>query len=304
MLLGESPYTPTALDRYTVTLPGTQGGVNYYGGAFDPRLGLFVVNVNNLGQPMRIVRNPDGSYSNSGPLAGVVRFWNPANHLPCTPTPWGQLVAVDMNTGNIAWRSTLGVTDSLPPGKQNTGRPGLGGAIVTASGLTFVGATDDARFRAFDTRTGKQLWVVKLPASAESTPITYADAQGRQYVAVVATGGFGVGAALAGDALVVFSLHGQSTGTLQQAQPTSQPNEQASAAPATETHLPPGPGHDLTVRVCSGCHSPDLAATQRLSPQEWNSLVQSMAARGASASDDEFDTITDYLAKSFPRSSR
>ena len=111
------PYTPTALDRYTVTLPGTQGGVNYYGGAFDPRLGLFVVNVNNLGQPMRIIRNPDGSYSNSGPLAGTVRFWNPSNHLPCTPTPWGQLVAVDVNTGKIAWRTTLGVTDSLPPGQ-------------------------------------------------------------------------------------------------------------------------------------------------------------------------------------------
>ncbi len=68
MLLGEVPYTPTALDRYTVALPGTQGGVNYYGGAFDPNLGLFIANVNNLGQPMRIVRNPDGSYSNSGPL--------------------------------------------------------------------------------------------------------------------------------------------------------------------------------------------------------------------------------------------
>ncbi len=67
----------------------------------------------------------------------------------------------------------------------------MGGAIVTASGLTFVGATDDARFRAFDTKTGKELWTVKLPASAESTPITYADAKGQQYIAVVATGGFG-----------------------------------------------------------------------------------------------------------------
>ena len=215
MLLGAVPYTPTALDRYTVGLPGTQGGVNYYGGAYDPRLGLFVVNINNLAQPMRIIRNPDGSYSNSGPLAGIVRFWDPSNHLPCTPTPWGQLVAVDVNTGKIAWRSTLGVTDSLPAGKQNTGRPGLGGAIVTASGLTFLGATDDARFRAFETRTGKEIWTVKLPASAESTPITYADAKGRQYIAVVATGGFGIGATLASDALVVFSLSGgESTDTL------------------------------------------------------------------------------------------
>ena len=307
MLLGEVPYTPTALDRYTVALPGTQGGVNYYGGAFDPRLGLFVVNVNNLGQPMRIIRNPDGSYSNSGPLAGTIRFWDPSNHLPCTPTPWGQLVAVDVNTGKIAWRSTLGVTDSLPAGKQNTGRPGLGGAIVTASGLTFIGATDDARFRAFDTSTGKPLWTVKLPASAESTPITYADAKGQQYVAVVATGGFGIRAPLVSDALVVFSLSGESISTLTEslAKPQSTNPETPTAAlsvPSTPTHLPPGPGHDLTVRVCSACHSPDLAANQRLSAQEWNSLVQSMSARGAVATDDEFNQITDYLARSFPRS--
>jgi quinoprotein glucose dehydrogenase len=320
MLLGEVPYTPTALDRYTVTLPGTQGGVNYYGGAFDPRLGLFVVNVNNLGQPMRIVRNPDGSYSNSGPLAGTVRFWDPSNHLPCTPTPWGQLVAVDVNTGKIAWRSTLGVTDSLPAGKQNTGRPGLGGAIVTASGLTFIGATDDARFRAFDTRTGKELWTVKLPASAEATPITYADAKGRQYVAVVATGGFGIGAALAGDSVVVFGLSGESTSTLTESLATTQSTNSEpqstnlkpqssgpaanaiASAPPTQAHLPPGPGHDLTVRVCSGCHSPDLAANRHLSAQEWNSLVQSMSARGAQATDEEFNQITDYLARSFPPS--
>ena len=180
----------------------------------------------------------------------------------------------------------------------------LGGAIVTASGLTFVGATDDARFRAFETKTGKELWTVKLPASAESTPITYADEQGQQYVAVVATGGFGIGAALAGDSLVVFSLHGEATSTLTSAQPITQPAVAAAAVPSTETHLPPGPGHDLTVRVCSGCHSPDLATTQRLSAQEWNALVQTMAARGAMATDQEFDTITDYLARSFPRDSK
>jgi quinoprotein glucose dehydrogenase len=306
MLLGEVPYTPTALDRYTVTLPGTQGGVNYYGGAFDPRLGLFVANVNNLGQPMRIIRNPDGSYSNSGPLAGIVRFWNPSNHLPCTPTPWGQLVAVDVNTGKIAWRTTLGVTDSLPPGKQNTGRPGLGGAIVTAGGLTFVGATDDARFRAFDTKSGKELWAVKLPASAEATPISYADAQGQQYIAVVATGGFGVGAALASDSLVVFSFSGsESIDTLSHS--LAKPENAApaannvAAAPSAQNHLPPGPGHDVMIRVCSGCHSPEIAANQRLSAQEWNSLVQNMSARGAIATDSEFDQITDYLARSFPR---
>ena len=304
MLLGEQPYTPTALDRYTVGLPGTQGGVNYYGGAFDPALGLFVVNVNNLAQPMRIIRNQDGSYINSGPLAGFVRFWNPANHLPCTPTPWGQLVAVDVNTGKIAWRSTLGVTDSLPEGKRNTGRPGLGGAIVTASGLTFVGATDDARFRAFDTHTGNLLWTVKLPASAEATPMTYADANGQQYVAIVATGGLLIGAALEGDALVSFSLKGESTSILTSAPGTVHNTQEQSPllphAAASAHGLPLGPGHDLFVKVCSGCHSPELVTSQHLSGQEWNALVENMAARGAIATDQELGQIAAYLSQSFP----
>ena len=319
MLLGAVPYTPPALNRYTVTLPGTQGGVNYYGGAFDPQLGLFVVNVNNLGQPMRIIRNPDGSYSNSGPLAAAVRFWNPDNHLPCTPTPWGQLVAVDVNTGKIAWRSTLGVTDILPEGKQNTGRPGLGGAIVTASGLTFIGATDDSRFRAFETRTGNPLWTVKLPGSAEATPITYADTKGNQYVAVVATGGGLLRAPLLSDSLVVFSLSGGSGIAGGPSEVTASPVTPAAqiAAPAAGNTsagpgsssvgsekldvLPPGPGRDLTVRVCSGCHSPAIAASQRLSEQEWYNLVQVMSTRGAVATDQELNEITAYLAKAFPK---
>jgi quinoprotein glucose dehydrogenase len=319
MLLGEVPFTPPQLDRYTVPLPGTHGGVNYYGGTFDPRLGLFVVNVNNLAQPMRIVRNPDGSYSNSGPLAGYVRFWDPSNHLPCTPTPWGQLVAVDVNSGKISWRSTLGVSDILPPGKQKTGRPGLGGAITTASGLTFIGATDDARFRAFDTQTGKELWTFQLPASAESTPITYSDAQGKQYLAVVATGGGLIGARLASDSLIAFTLTGGSSqdhaAEIVMASPRSAAEkaeqriagnaapsaEIAAAAAAGATLLPAGSGRDLTIRVCSGCHAANVSAGQHLSQQEWSGLVQSMAVRGAAATDAELNQISTYLAKSFPK---
>jgi quinoprotein glucose dehydrogenase len=89
MMLGEVPYTPPQLDRYTVPMPGTQGGVNFYGGAFDPKLGLFVVNVNNLGQPMRIIRNPDGSYSNSGPLAGVASLLGPQQPSALRPDAVG-----------------------------------------------------------------------------------------------------------------------------------------------------------------------------------------------------------------------
>jgi hypothetical protein len=115
------------------------------------------------------------------------------------------LVAVNVNTGKIAWRSTLGVTDSLPQGKRNTGRPGLGGAIITANGLVFIGATNDARFRAFDESTGKEIWAVGVPAAAEATPIAYAEVHGDQYVAVVATGGGLISAPLLSDVVVAYS---------------------------------------------------------------------------------------------------
>ena len=121
-------------------------------------------------------------------------------------TPWGQLVAVDMNTGDIRYRRTLGVSDQLPPGMQDTGRPSSGGVILTASGLTFVGGTDDYRFRAFRTATGEQLWETRLPSSVETTPITYVGADGRQYVVVVSTGGGLTGSEVTNDEIIAFAL--------------------------------------------------------------------------------------------------
>jgi quinoprotein glucose dehydrogenase len=200
-------YSPMVLGRYTLHLPASQGGINYYGGSFDPDRRLYIVNINNLAQAIRVVKRADGSYNNEGEFAGLRRLWDPSNdNMPCTATPWGQLVAVNVDTGEIAWRKTLGVTDSFPAGLQDTGRPGLGGTILTASGLTFIGATTDRRFRAFDTATGKELWTTRLPASAQATPATYQGADGRQYVVVTATGGGIVGAALESDQLVAFAL--------------------------------------------------------------------------------------------------
>jgi quinoprotein glucose dehydrogenase len=321
MLLAQQPYTPPAFNRYSVNLPGTHGGVNYAGGAFDPSLGLFVVNVNNLGQPMRIVPDDSGGYTNSGPLAGTVRFWNPEKHLPCTEPPWGELVGVDVNSGKIAWRSILGITDSFPQGKQRTGRPGLGGPIVTAGELTFIGATDDARFRAFNTKTGQELWTYHLPASAESTPMTYTDEQGKQYVAIVATGGGLLRAPLLSDELIAFTLDDRRGGepNVVQASPNPATSEPAAASPALASviqHLdpkkrailireaallPPGPGRDLTIRACANCHELHVVTNQRLSPQGWTNVVQTMSAKGAPATPTELNIIRSYLANAFPR---
>jgi quinoprotein glucose dehydrogenase len=205
MKLG-GPYMPIASERYSISPPGPQGGINFWGPAYDPKLHLFVSNTTNLFQPMRLVRQPDGSWINAGPLAGLRRFGDPDRHLLCGPTPWGELVAVNMDTGNIAYRKTLGVSDMLPPGLQNTGRPSTGGVILTASGLTFVGGTDDFRFRAFATATGDKLWEIKLPSSIEATPITYMGADGRQFVTVVATGGSLTGSDVTNDEIIAFAL--------------------------------------------------------------------------------------------------
>jgi quinoprotein glucose dehydrogenase len=111
-----------------------------------------------------------------------------------------------VNTGEIAWKVPLGVTDGMPEGKRDTGRPGNGGTITTAGGLVFVGATDDARFRAFDAKTGKELWTVKLNGAAEATPITYEGRDGRQYVVITSTGGGFFGNPVTDDRIVAFAV--------------------------------------------------------------------------------------------------
>ena len=115
--------------------------------------------------------------------------------LACQRPPWAKLIAVNANTGEIAWQTTLGLTEQLPEGKQNTGNSGSAGPTVTAGGLVFIGATNDRRFRAFDSKTGKELWVARLAANGNANPISYQGRNGKRYVAIVA-----------GNQLVAFAL--------------------------------------------------------------------------------------------------
>ena len=217
------PYLPPAYNRLRVQFPGNHGGVNWFGTSFNPQLGYLFVNTNELGQ-MSGLKDHDskaglatGSGQGNrvdpdGPYEGIVgggRFsikGPDAQQYPCQQPPWGELTAVNVNTGEFAWRVPLGVTDSLPPGKQNTGRPGNGGTIATAAGLVFVAATDDSRFRAFDARTGKELWTVKLGGAAEATPATYLGKDGKQYVVITATGGGFFNNPVTDDSIVAFTL--------------------------------------------------------------------------------------------------
>jgi quinoprotein glucose dehydrogenase len=113
-----------------------------------------------------------------------------------------------VNTGDIAWRNPLGSFDELDRlGVPTTGTPEpRGGPIATAGGIIFIGASIDARFRAFDAKTGKELWVTKLSDSAKATPITFQGKNGKQYVAILAGGGDARPPDNPGGRLYVFAL--------------------------------------------------------------------------------------------------
>ena len=223
MQLG-GPYLPVTYNRLRVQFPGNHGGVNWGGMSYNPQLGLLFINTNELGQisglkDRETTAEParaDGQGNRvdpNGPYQGFpgggrfsIRLENDPQQLPCQQPPWGQLTAVNVNTGEFAWRVPLGITESLPADKQKTGRPGNGGTIATAGGLVFVGATDDSRFRAFDAKTGKEVWTYKLTGAAQATPMTYQGANGKQYVVITATGGGFFGNPTTDDSILAFAL--------------------------------------------------------------------------------------------------
>jgi quinoprotein glucose dehydrogenase len=125
--------------------------------------------------------------------------------LPCSPPPWGALVAVDLRSGTKRWEVPLGATPA-PNGSgllsPAWGSANLGGPIVTAGGLIFIGATPDRRIRALDIDTGRELWSADLPAGAKATPMTYLS-EGRQFMVIAAGGGGRFGR---GDHVIAFAL--------------------------------------------------------------------------------------------------
>jgi glucose dehydrogenase len=191
------PFTPWvyraegAPPKSTVVFPGGLGGANWGGTATDPQSSHVFVVTQDTGALGWIEKTPDGSPAPYGKVTsergGAFDVPMPGGNWPCQKPPWGRLTAVNASTGEIAWQIPLGVTDQLPAGKQNTGRPALAGPIVTAGGVLFIASTDDNRFRALEAKTGKELWVTKLERRGNADPITYVGRNGKQYVAVVAT---------------------------------------------------------------------------------------------------------------------
>ena len=200
-------FTPPGL-ALTLTFPGTLGGATWSGTAFDPVRRRLYVNVNEVGalgglQPLG--PNAPLPYRRAGSGGEYARFWDD-NRWPCQQPPWGTLNAIDLDEGTIAWTVPLGVVDALVErGLPPTGTPSLGGAIATVGGLVFIAGTNDARLRAFDADTGRELWADRLEASGHATPMTYRGRSGRQIV-VIAAGGGGYLSRTTSDVVAAYAL--------------------------------------------------------------------------------------------------
>jgi len=182
----------------TLLFPGLVGGHNWGGGAFDPNSGYVFVFSQDIGSLGWIEDAPEGSplpYRRRGPRPANFEVRIGGASLPCQEPPWGQLTAVNASTGNVVWQQPIGITEQLPAGRQNTGRPGRAAAIVTGGGLVFIASTDDNRLRALDATTGQELWVSTMDQRGNANPMTYLGADGKQYVVIAAT-----------DAVVAYQL--------------------------------------------------------------------------------------------------
>ncbi|MEA3093756.1 MAG: quinoprotein glucose dehydrogenase [Caballeronia sp.] len=219
----EGTFTPPSLQG-TLVFPGNLGMFEWGGIAVDTDRQIAVANpialpfVSRLiprgpGNPLEPVPGAKGSGTESGiqPQYGVPygvtinAFLSPLG-LPCKQPAWGYISAIDLKTNEIVWKKRIGtVRDSSPiPLPFKMGMPMLGGPIVTAGGVVFIGATADNYIRGFDVNNGKQVWEARLPAGGQATPMSYS-INGRQYV-VIAAGGHGSFGTKLGDYVIAYAL--------------------------------------------------------------------------------------------------
>ncbi len=211
----EGIFTPPSI-RGSILYPATAGGGEWGGVAIDPTTNRLVVNTNNFVEIMKLI--PRAEYEKmkvkprmtapqrgSAYAAQTVLTFSPLG-VPCSPPPYGEIQAIDLDTGKRAWRKPLGTSsDRAPFGISfNWGSINFGGPLMTGGGLAFVAATTDNRLRAFRVKDGKELWAFDLPASAQAAPMSYAIG-GRQYV-VLAAGGHGMLGTKKGDYVIAWAL--------------------------------------------------------------------------------------------------
>lgn len=200
-----TPYGP----KLTIVFPSTVGVVNWHGMSYDPKLGFLFVNTNDLASVGKVAPAKPGTeprYQRTSPWGMYAEFWDEEKFWPCQQPPWGQLWAVNVNTGDVAWKVPFGTIPELDAkGVHNTGSLNYGGSISTGGGLVFIAASNDQHFRAYGSATGKILWDIKMDTGAYVTPSTFMGEDGRQYVVIVDTGN-GFFDHTTGDSILAFAL--------------------------------------------------------------------------------------------------
>ena len=212
-------YTPpTTKGEGTLTYPDSAGGVQWGGVAFDPQKQIAIVNTSHIVQYVKLYSREDydnadkdsGNESGFAPQEGApygMRLLVASNWLgmPCWQPPFGEIVALDMHTGDVKWRRPVGASQQygffMP---ESWGSPTIGGPAVTAGGVIFIGASMDAKVRAYSVESGEELWSDQAEAPAVANPSVY-EYKGRQYVAFVA-GGNTILKDQVGDQVVVYAL--------------------------------------------------------------------------------------------------
>jgi len=223
-LRNDGIFTPPST-RGTLVMPSNIGGAHWGGLAVDPVREVAVVPVNRLAAMVQLLPREgfdlarvraaeqrlgdDYEYNlmRGTPYVMRRRMLLAPSRMPCTPPPFGTLVAISLKTGSRLWEVPLGTIAALTGDTERAlpewGSPNLGGPIVTAGGLVFIGAALDRSLHAFDIETGRELWRGTLPESGKATPMSYRLASGEQFVAIAVGGG---GAWGAGDSVVAFHL--------------------------------------------------------------------------------------------------
>ena len=223
--------TPLSTERPTLTWPGYLGGIDWGGVSVDPGRGLMIVNNNQVANYNRLIPRADADRRGIKPMsashmtdvggpvaqqgvpyaAHIAPFLSPIA-IPCQQPPYGRISAVDLKTGKLAWTRIFGTSRDSGPLALPTfvpipmGVPNIGGSVATASGLTFIGATQEHAFRAYDTATGRLLWKTRLPAGGNASPTTYwSQESGRQFV-VIAAGGHAAMLSGSSDELIAYAL--------------------------------------------------------------------------------------------------
>lgn len=226
----EGPLTPVRVKQPTIVYPGYNGGSDWGAIAIDVQRGILVGNSIRFALRAHLIPRSEadrlglkpmgdgvhGDLGGLGPQAGtpyavsILPFLSPLQ-VPCQQPPWGLLSAIDLKTRKLLWSEPLGSgREGGPWGLRSRlpyrmGVPHVGGPMVTRSGLTFLGASQDRFFRAFETRTGRLLWQSRLPAGGHANPMTYLTPSGRQVV-VIAAGGHSLLRSGSGDYVMAYAL--------------------------------------------------------------------------------------------------